>query len=240
MSTPQNVLDALNKLEPSDQAIVQNYIDALKSELPPADTTPEEDEPIPEATAVETSNNDLPQYEEGEDYDKATSYKMEAADLKSSGNYDSALEKYNLAIISAPPSALLLANRADVLYRLKRFDDAVSDCDAALEKNPDSAKACRIRGKSYKALGEYEKARHDLSAAQQIDYDDGAAEDLKFVMEKMKDIEAEVVKKKLEEEERLKKKAEDIRKAREGAKREAEEEEVKARAEASTDRKSVV
>ena len=47
-------------------------------------------------------------------------------------------------------------------------------------------------------MGEYEKARHDLSAAQQIDYDDGAAEDLKFVMKKMKEIEAEVVKKKLE------------------------------------------
>lgn len=123
---------------------------------------------------------------------------MEASDLKSAGDYASALEKYNLAIVSAPPSALLLANRADTLLRLNRFQDAVHDCDLALEKNPDSAKALRIRGRSLKELGEYEKSRKDLAASQQIDYDDVAAEDLKFVTEKMKEIEADVVKKKLE------------------------------------------
>ena len=61
-----------------------------------------------------------------------------------------------------------------------------------------SAKALRIRGKAYKSLEEYEKARKDLSASQTIDYDDGAAEDLKFVTEKVKEIEHEKVLKKLE------------------------------------------
>merc|ERR1712038_2202388 len=144
-----------------------------------------------------SSTSDIPQYESGEDYDKATAYKMEAADLKSVGDYTNALSKYNLAIQAAPPSALLLANRGDILYRLERYNDAVSDCNAALEKNPDSAKSLRIRGKSYKALGEYENSRRDLSASQAIDYDDGAAEDLKFVAEKMKEVEAEKVKQKL-------------------------------------------
>merc|ERR1719330_1307731 len=106
---------------------------------------------------------------------------MEATDLKSAGDYESALEKYNLAVTTAPPSALLLANRADVLFRLNQYEASVRDCDAALQKNPDSAKALRIRGKAYKSLGEYEKSRKDLSASQTIDYDDGAAEDLKFV-----------------------------------------------------------
>ena len=72
-------------------------------------------------------------------------------------------------------------------------------------------------------MGEYEKARHDLSASQQMDYDDGAAEDLKFVMKKVKEIEGEKVKRKVEEEDRLRKKSDDIRKAREEAKREAED-----------------
>jgi tetratricopeptide (TPR) repeat protein len=61
-----------------------------------------------------------------------------------------------------------------------------------------SAKALRTRGKAYKELEDYEKARKDLSAAQTIDYDDSAAEALKFVAEKMKEIEAEIVKKKVE------------------------------------------
>ena len=78
-----------------------------------------------------------PMYESGDDMDKATSYKMEATDLKNDGNYEAALEKYNLAITAAPPSALLLANRGDVLLRLGNYEASVRDCSAALEKNPD-------------------------------------------------------------------------------------------------------
>lgn len=70
--------------------------------------------------------------------------------------------------------------------------------DRSINKNQRSAKACRIRGRSYKELGEYEKARKDLSAAQQMDYDGVAGADLKFVVEKMAELEAETVKKNLE------------------------------------------
>merc|ERR1712238_629945 len=101
--------------------------------------------------------------------------------------------------------ALLLANRADSLLRMGRSGAAVRDCSCALEKNPDSAKALRIRGRAYKELGEYEKSRKDLSSSQTIDYDDVAAEDLKFVTEKVADSEKEKVQKKLEEEEKLRK-----------------------------------
>lgn len=61
-----------------------------------------------------------------------------------------------------------------------------------------SAKALRIRGRAYKELQEYEKARKDLSSSQTIDYDDVAAEDLKFVAEKVKETDKEKVQKKLE------------------------------------------
>jgi len=95
--------------------------------------TPEE--PIQQES---TSSSDVPpMYETGDDYDKATAYKMEAADLKCAGDYPAALEKYNWAVTSAPPSALLLAKRADTLFMLNRFDDAVVDCNAALDENPD-------------------------------------------------------------------------------------------------------
>ena len=120
--------------------VVQSYIDGLKSQLPEdeaAASPSEEVEETVEAEAAPATASDLPQYESGEDYDKATTYKMEAADLKSAGDYTSALDKYNQAITSAPPSALLLANRADVLFKLERFSEAVADCNVALANNPD-------------------------------------------------------------------------------------------------------
>jgi len=174
--------------------IIKCYIAELQGVTPP-----EPEEPTEEATK-NTNETHLPQYDpsNGEDFDQATSYKMEASDLKSAGDYPAALLKYNSAITTAPPSALLLANRADVLFRLERYQDAVTDCNEALLKNPDSAKALRIRGRALKELGEFEMSRKDLAASQQIDYDDGAAEDLKFVTDKMKEIGADHVKVKLE------------------------------------------
>lgn len=131
-----------------------------------------------------------PMYESGENYDQASTYKIEAGDLKAEGKYSEALEKYTLAICAAPPSALLLANRADTLYHLSRFQAAIKDCTAALDQNPDSAKALRIRGRCYKELGQYELSRKDLSAAQAIDYEEGGVvQDLKFVTEKCLEVE---------------------------------------------------
>jgi suppressor of tumorigenicity protein 13 len=76
------------------------------------------------------------------------------------------------------------------LYHLSRFQAAIKDCTAALDQNPDSAKALRIRGRCYKELGQYELARHDLSAAQTIDYEEGGVvQDLKIVSEKCVEME---------------------------------------------------
>lgn len=146
-----------------------------------------------------------------DDFDKATEAKMEASDLKSQGLYDEALEKFNEAIVAAEPSALLLANRAHVLFKLNKYTAATRDCDAALEKNPDSAKALRIRGECHLKRGKFHDARKDLSAAQTIDFDEEAAEMLKEATEKCKEIDEDAVKKKLVEEERLKKRAAEVR-----------------------------
>lgn len=90
----------------------------------------EEEEPYP------------PMYESGDDMDQVGTYKMEASDFKSAGDYAAALDKYTLAIQAAPPSALLLANRADSLLRLGRSGAAVRDCSSALEQNPDRYVVC--------------------------------------------------------------------------------------------------
>jgi suppressor of tumorigenicity protein 13 len=95
-----------------------------------------------------------------------------------------ALDKYTAAILAAPPSALLYANRANVLLKLQRPLAAEHDCDLALAENPDSAKALRMRGQARKVLGKYEEALHDLSAAQQIDFDESVVQDLKELTDK--------------------------------------------------------
>jgi suppressor of tumorigenicity protein 13 len=95
-----------------------------------------------------------------------------------------ALDKYTAAILAAPPTALLYANRAHVLLKLLRPLAAEHDCDLALVENPDSAKALRMRGQARKALGKWEQALHDLSAAQQIDFDESVVQDLKELTEK--------------------------------------------------------
>ena len=162
-----------------------------------------------------------PMYESGEDYDKASDLKMAANDLKSNGDLEGALSKYSEAVQAAEPSALLYANRADCLLKLGRPRAAVNDCNAALEMNPDSAKALRIRGTAHKDMGKYEEALKDLSASQAIDYNDSAAEALKFCTEKHMEHEKELAKKRNEEKDKLRKKAEEIKKAQEEAKREA-------------------
>jgi len=146
-----------------------------------------------------------------DDFDKAMAAKSEASDLKSQGMYDEALVKFNEAIVSAEPSALLLANRGHVLFKLNKYTASIRDCDAALEKNPDSAKALRIRGECNLKRGKYHDALKDLSAAQTIDFDEEAAIMLKEATEKCKELDAVEVKMKLEEEEKLKKRAAEVR-----------------------------
>jgi suppressor of tumorigenicity protein 13 len=75
-----------------------------------------------------------------EDFEKASDAKQDAADLQSNGDWEGALSKYNEAVLAAPPSALLYANRAKALLKLGRSRAAERDCDLALQENPDSAK----------------------------------------------------------------------------------------------------
>ncbi len=51
-------------------------------------------------------------------YDAASDCKQQAADAKSAGEWEKALDLYNQAVLAAPPSALLYANRALTLVQL--------------------------------------------------------------------------------------------------------------------------
>jgi len=246
MTLPNDVMSALGSLSVSEKETVESYIASLQTKLseyaPEEEETAEEEiaeeatEPERSTTKEEESASDEPalaMYESGEDYELQQTHKSKATELKCADtpDFEAVLAEYTLAILAASPSPLLLANRAHCSLQLSNYRNAISDCDAALAQNPDSAKALRIRGQAYKASEEWELARKDLGQSQAIDFDSETAADLKVVMEKVGEIEKEKMEKRLEGEEARKKKVADILKQREEAKKEEEERQRSAAAE---------
>ncbi|CAK0829652.1 unnamed protein product [Prorocentrum cordatum] len=103
---------------------------------------------------------------------------MEALDAN---DLEKALEKYVEYMKFGNPTAMIYAKRAEILLKLKRPNACIADCTAAIEINPDSGKAYRIRGRAHRGLCNWEQAHKDLALGQQLDYDDDAAEIQKIV-----------------------------------------------------------
>merc|ERR1719265_1913580 len=108
--------------------------------------------------------------------------------------------------------------------KLKRPRAAINDCTAALEINPDSGKAYKLRGKAYRKLGNWEDAHKDLSKGQQLDFDDDTADIHDFVSKKSKAIAEVRNRNRIKEEAKAKKdKAKEIKKRRAAAQKAYEE-----------------
>jgi suppressor of tumorigenicity protein 13 len=232
---------------------VKDYIGALQNEivnlggtLPSSpeeidtDTTDamkegeeEDDDDVVKETKDNNKNNvfvdyddgfQVPQYESGEDYETQADLKMKATDASNEGKLEEALDLFNQAVQAAPPSALLYANRAMVLEKLHHFKAAETDCNKALEQNPDSAKALKARGKlRYQHLNDWMGALSDLSQAQTIDYDPDIVAMLEELTKLRVQKEKEEAHERIEKEEKLKKKSEEIKKAQEQARRQEED-----------------
>lgn len=230
-SLPKDIEEILGSLGESESQRVKDYISSLHTEIEKlggeiGDDAMDADDGGDEAAAAPsgTGGFSVPQYESGEDYETQSDFKAKAADAKSGGDLEKTLECYNQAVLAAPPSALLYANRAIVLEKLDHHKAAEVDCDLALKQNPDSAKALKTRGKlRYKHLDDWEGALRDLSQAQSIDFDPDIADILKDLTKKRIEKEKEEAQERIQKEEALRKKAEDIKRAREEAKREEAE-----------------
>ena len=155
------------------------------------------------------------------DMDKASTAKMEAADLMAAGNCEAAAKTLTKAI-QAMPSALTYARRAECFLKMKpkKPNAAIRDCDAALKLNPDSGKSLRLRGTAHRFLGNWEAASKDLAQGQAIDFDDAVQTMQKLVDERWHEIRsrrsaAAAAKRDAELEERRKAAAEAARKAEE-------------------------
>eukprot|EP00392_Amoebophrya_sp_AT5.2_P000480 g481.t1 len=97
-------------------------------------------------------------------------------------------------------TAMQFAKRGDLFLRLRKPAAAVRDADRALELNPDSAKAYKVRGKANRKLQRWDAAHSDLETAQRLDFDDELEGVRKFVLAKWKKLEQVRVKQRISDE----------------------------------------
>ena len=194
----------------------------------------EREEPDPELMESDSLDcADIPMGDEGtecgeEDRDAANSIKGQAMAAQGAGNTAEALRLFSDAIQRCPRMAILYASRASLLLAMRRPNAAIRDCDVAVRLNPDSAKAYKVRGKAYRYLGMYEKAKKDLQYGNKLDFDDSTFAVQKFVEGRLKAKEdlamKQAARERQREEERREKEREEIRRRREEAARKYAEE----------------
>merc|ERR1712151_167288 len=112
--TPEEVTQALSKLSPLEKNVVESYISKIHSEI-----SHDNDSSQP-LSYDSSSNKNNPEI--------AAQFKQKADNYRSNGDYQLALDNYSLAIQAAPPSSLLLASRASVLFTLEKYIAAINDC----------------------------------------------------------------------------------------------------------------
>jgi len=132
------------------------------------DAMAEEDSPPPGLPDDQNTDKQLTPDEE----DRQNKFKAEAAELLEDGDKEGALAKLTEAVLVGNPNAMLLVKRGELLLKMKRPKAAIIDANAALKKNPDSAKAFRLRAKAQRYLSLWEPAVADFAACQTIDYDE--------------------------------------------------------------------
>jgi len=90
-------------------------------------------------------------------------------------DYKKALDAFNRAVDCDSNNAWALAGRAETLWLLEKFDQAIEDVEKAVRINPDKADSYLIRGNIRFSLREYDKALQDYDRVLSIDGKNTAA-----------------------------------------------------------------
>jgi tetratricopeptide (TPR) repeat protein len=91
------------------------------------------------------------------------------------GNWDLALERYNVALTYDPRSSDAHVGRGSVFSQKGKFEDAIAEFDLALESNPKSALAFHKRGQANIARSQFEKAVADFTKAIELNPNEPSA-----------------------------------------------------------------
>jgi len=109
-------------------------------------------------------------------YKKAKSLKTKKEEGNAAfkaGNLEEAYKLYSDALLIDPcnrtTNAKLYFNRATVASKLKKTAESISDCDKALELDPNYTKALLRRAKSYMEMEQYEEAVRDYEKVLKAD-----------------------------------------------------------------------
>uniref|UniRef100_A0A8C3IM26 Uncharacterized protein n=1 Tax=Chrysemys picta bellii TaxID=8478 RepID=A0A8C3IM26_CHRPI len=89
----------------------------------------------------------------------------EAFDVLSKGELQKAIDLFSDAIKLNPYLVNSYTNRANVFVHLQKPNAAISDCNRAIELNPNLAQPYKVRGKALQLLGLLEEAACDLALA---------------------------------------------------------------------------
>ncbi|CAG9321751.1 unnamed protein product [Blepharisma stoltei] len=106
-----------------------------------------------------------------------------------SGDYENAIDCYNIAEYYQPTNPAIFCNRALAYLKSKKYENAIEDCDKAIHFKSNYAKAYVRRGKAYLALKEYSKASKDFGSALKIEPNNSEIQnDLQICMEELSKI----------------------------------------------------
>ena len=99
---------------------------------------------------------------------KALELKNQGNDQLKIGHYLQAIGFYSEALEFSPTNAIILSNRAQAYIKVENYGLAMADADAALESDPNYAKAYYRRGSAQFALGHLKDARKDFRTVCQL------------------------------------------------------------------------
>ena len=101
--------------------------------------------------------------------------KSGAKALKDQGNqffmdkkYTEAEQCYSMALELHPGCRMLWTNRAKCRNTMRKFGEAISDCDSALTIDPNCSKSIIEKGNAYLNSGNYDQARACFESLQQL------------------------------------------------------------------------
>lgn len=91
------------------------------------------------------------------------------------GDYDGALQAFDIALASRPESPKVLCGRAYTYLEMGETSKAMSDIDKAIEKDSTLAWPMRMRGTLLIGLGKYDEAERDFMRLKKVHPDDAGA-----------------------------------------------------------------
>lgn len=106
------------------------------------------------------------------------------------GDSARAIDAYTEAMRTCGSTAAMLANRAQLLLKVRRPCAAIRDATAAIQLNSALVKAYKVRGEAHRRLGHWRKAHRDISEAQALKFDSSLADMQKLVAAQLTKAEA--------------------------------------------------